>query len=145
MLGDDLADAAEDLLDQLLARQAATGAVAEPAVAEPRELDASRHSGGSASEVAHPHAWKAGPILLIAGGVTAFVAVGVAAAIRSDDQQLNTAAVATWSAIGAAAIGGGTAWWVVGKKRRQQGTEAGRIKAPAIGLSPTRIDLRLRF
>ena len=96
-------------------------------------------------EPAHPHAWKAGPIILIAGGAAAFVAVGVAAGIRNDTQQLNAGAVAAWSAIGAAAIAGGIAWWVVGEKQRRRKAESTPAVAPAIAFRPTGIDLRLRF
>ena len=73
---------------------------------------------------------------MLAGGSAAFIAIGVGAATKSENQQLNTSAVAAWSAIGAAAIAGGIAWWVVGAKRRRAG---------AVGLRPTGIDLRLRF
>jgi hypothetical protein len=130
VLGGDLPGTATGLVGELLVLRAAVAPVPESA-AEPA--------------AAHPHAWKAGPIILIAGGAAAFVAVGVAAGIRNDTQQLNTAAVAAWSAIGAAAIAGGIAWWVVGAKRRQQTTESTDALFPFIALSPTGIDLRLRF
>ena len=94
---------------------------------------------------AHPHAWKAGPVVLIAGGAAAVIAVGVAAGIKDDTQQLNSGAVAAWSAVGAAAIAGGIAWWVVGEKRRQRKTEPTSALAPTIAFHPTGIDLRLRF
>ena len=82
---------------------------------------------------------------MIVGGVGVFVGVGVAAGIKSDSQQLNTAAVAAWSAVGAAAIGGGVAWWVVGEKRRRRKVGSTGVLAPAIGFRPSGIDLRLRF
>jgi len=136
-LGDDLPGVAADLVDELLARRAATG--------PSRSVEAGPGPPGSASGPAHPHAWKAGPIILIAGGAAAFVAVGVAAGIRNDTQQLNTGAVAAWSAIGAAAIAGGIAWWVVGEKRRRREAESTTALVPAIAFRPTGIDLRLRF
>jgi hypothetical protein len=123
-VGEDLAGAAGDLVEELLDRR--RGSVSAPAPA-------------------HPHAWKAGPIVLIVGGVGVFVGVGVAAGIKSDSQQLNTAAVAAWSAVGAAAVGGGVAWWVVGEKRRRRKAESTTTLAPAIGFRPSGIDLRLRF
>jgi hypothetical protein len=142
MVGDDLSGTAADLVDELLERQAA--AVAAEA-SEAAAAAAVVPAAAAPSEPAHPHAWKAGPIILIAGGTTAIVAVGVAAGIRSDTQQLNTAAVAIWSAIGAAAIAGGIAWWVVGEKRRRQKAESTGALAPAIAFRPTGIDLRLGF
>jgi len=125
VVGEELSGTAANLVDELLTRQAA----AVPAPSKP----------------SHPHAWKAGPIILIAGGAGALIAVGVAAGIRNDTQQLNTGAVAAWSAIGAAAIAGGIAWWVVGEKRRRPRAESTKPLAPAIAFSPTGIDLRLRF
>ena len=141
VVGDDLSGTTAGLVDALLdqraavvAAQAAAAAAALPAPDEARP-----------SEPKHPHAWKAGPIILIAGGTAAVVAVGVAAGIRTDTQQINTAAAATWSAIGAAAIAGGVAWWVVGEKRRRKKTRAGGASAPTMAVHPTGIDLRLRF
>ncbi|NOQ84876.1 MAG: hypothetical protein GQ551_12780, partial [Myxococcales bacterium] len=104
VIGDDLSGIAADLVDELLERQAA--AVAAEASAAAASVAVPAPSAVAPSEPAHPHAWKAGPIILIAGGAAAIVTVGVAAGIRSDTQQFNTAAVATWSAIGAAAIAG---------------------------------------
>jgi hypothetical protein len=126
-VGDDLSGRSADLVDELLAQGAAVPA------------------STSASAPAHPHAWKAGPIVLIAGGAAAFVAVGVAAGIRNDTQQLNTGAAAAWSVVGATAIAGGIAWWVVGEKRRRQRAESTGALAPTIAFHPTGIDLRLRF
>jgi hypothetical protein len=126
-VGDDLSGTSADLVDELLAQGAAVPASA------------------SAPAPAHPHAWKAGPIVLIAGGAAAFVAVGVAAGIRNDTQQLNTGAAAAWSVVGATAIAGGIAWWVVGEKRRRQRAESTGALAPTIAFHPTGIDLRLRF
>jgi hypothetical protein len=74
---------------------------------------------------------------LLTGGAAAFVAVGVGAATKGAGEQLNTAAVAGWSGVGAAALAGGIAWWVVGAKRRRQ--------APTITLHPGGVDLSLRF
>lgn len=137
VVGDDLPGVAANLVDELLTRRAATG--------PPRNVEAAPPSRGSASGPAHTHAWKAGPIILIAGGAAAFVAVGVAAGIRHDTQQLNTGAVAAWSTIGAAAIAGGIAWWVVGEKRRRRDAKSTTTLVPAIAFRPTGIDLRLRF
>jgi hypothetical protein len=143
---EDLAGNVNRLVEQLLAKQAAAGAasVAAPVAASPREVDAARHRW--ALEPKHPRAWKAGPIILIAGGATALIAVGVGAGVKSDSQQLNAAAVAAWSSIGAAAIAGGIAWWVVGEKKRpRHAGESAHARAPAINLRPTGIDVRLRF
>ena len=128
----DLPSTATTLVDALLAQRAAVA----------REAAGTRLSS---SEPAHPHAWKAGPIILIAGGTAAFVAIGVAAGVKSDSQQLNTSAVAAWSAVGAAVIAGGIAWWVVGAKRRRSEPSPAAALAPTIALRPTGIDLRLRF
>jgi hypothetical protein len=122
-VGDDLSGRSADLVDELLAQGAA---VPVPAPA-------------------HPHAWKAGPIVLIAGGAAAFVAVGVAAGIRNDTQQFKPGAVAAWSVVGATSIAGGIVWWVVGQKRRRQRAESTGALAPTIAFHPTGIDLRLRF
>ena len=123
-VGEDLSAAASTLVGDLLAQRAASVPVRASA---PEPAPAPKH----------PHAWKAGPIILIAGGAAAFIAIGVGAATKRDNQQLNTTAVAVWSAVGAAAVAGGIAWWVVGSKRRR--------KAPTVGLHPSGIDLRLRF
>ena len=112
--------AAARLLDTLLGVGGATAPEVDPA--------------GSAQR-RQPNAWKAGPLLLLAGGTAAFVAIGVGAATKGE-QQLDTTAVAVWSAVGAAAIAGGVAWRVVGAKRR---------RAAEVGLGPAKIDLRLRF
>jgi hypothetical protein len=80
----------------------------------------------------------------MAGGAAAFIAIGVAAGVRSDSQQLNTGAVAAWSVVGAAAIAGGIAWLVVGdKRRRRRASQANAL--PELTLYPTGFDLRLRF
>jgi hypothetical protein len=143
VVGDDLSGTAADLVDELLKRQAV--AVAAEASAAAASVGVPASTAAAASESAHPHAWKAGPIVLIAGGAAAIVSVGVAAGIRSDTQQLNTGAVAAWSAIGAAAIAGGIVWWVVGEKRRRQRAASTGALAPTIAFRPTGIDLRLRF
>ena len=140
-VGGDLPGAVGNLLDELFARRATTGLVAEPLP----NVDASGRALSSGPESTHPHAWKAGPILLIAGGGAALVAVGVAAGVKSDSQQLNGGAVAAWSAIGAAAIAGGIAWWVVGQKRRRNRADPTGTVLPSLALRPTGIDLRLRF
>ncbi len=99
----------------------------------------------SPPEHAHPHAWKAGPIILISGGAAAFLAIGVAAGIKNDTQQLNTGAVAAWASVGAAAFAGGLAWWVIGEKRRRS-TAKPTIALPLlVAFQGSKIDLRLRF
>jgi hypothetical protein len=125
-VGDDLSAAAATLVDALLTQRAVSTPVSAP---EP--------ASAPAPPPKHPHAWKAGPVILIAAGSAPFIAIGVAAATKSDDQQLDTSAVAIWSAVGAAAIGGGIAWWVVGAKRRKRAAE--------VTVRPAGIDLRLRF
>ena len=137
VLGDDLSATAMGLVDDLLGQRAAVVEAAAAALPAPDEA--------RPTEPKRPHAWKAGPIILIAGGTAAVIAVGVAAGIRTDTQQINTAAAATWSAIGAAAIAGGVAWWVVGEKRRRKKTRAGGASTPTMAVHPTGIDLRLRF
>jgi hypothetical protein len=142
VLGGELSATTAGLVDELLEQQAAAMAVlasAAAAVALPGPDEA------GPTEPNHPHAWKAGPAILIAGGAAAVVAVGVAAGIRTDTQQINTAAAAAWSAIGAAAIAGGVAWWVVGEKRRRKKTQPAGARTPTMALHPTGIDLRLRF
>jgi hypothetical protein len=137
VLGGELSATTAGLVDELLEQQAAAMAAlasAAAAVALP-----------GPTEPNHPHAWKAGPAILIAGGTAAVVAVGVAAGIRTDTQQINTAAAAAWSAIGAAAIAGGVAWWVVGEKRRRKKTQPAGARTATMALHPTGIDLRLRF
>jgi hypothetical protein len=136
LVGDDLPEMADVLVEELLARRAEAGSA---------EASAAATASAAGPGEAHPHAWKTGPVILIAGGAAAFIAIGVAAGVKSDSQQLNAAAVAAWSVIGAAAIGGGIAWWVVGEKRRRQRAEPTRALAPAIAFRPARIDLRLRF
>lgn len=137
--GDDLSGTTAGLVDELLEQreavleaQAAATALPAPDLARPTELK-------------RPQPWKAGPIILIAGGTAAVVAVGVAAGIRTDTQQINTPVAATWSAIGAAAIAGGVAWWVVGERRRRKKTRARGPSTPTMAVHPTGIDLRLRF
>lgn len=118
--------------------------VAEALVAELLSVRAGTEVGAPQADPKRPNAWLAGPVVLLAGGTAAFIAIGVGAATKSDSQQLNTAAVAAWSAVGAAALAGGITWWVVGAKRRQaQHTAATRT--PTVALYPTGIDLRLRF
>ena len=135
------------LVDTLLAQRATLAAGSgSTAAALPQGADGSSRLGGPApSEPVHPHAWKAGPAILLTAGATAFVAVGVAAGVRRDGQQLNDAAVGAWSAIGAAAIAGGIAWWVVGQKRRHSEGASRGTQGAALAFQPTRIDLRLRF
>lgn len=128
--GDELGITAQALVDELLADRASlrTTPVAVP---------------DSPPSPRHPNAWKAGPIILIAGGAAAFIAIGVGAASKSESQQLNTGAVAAWSLIGAAALAGGIAWWVVGSKRRRR--DAALASGATLALRPTGVDLRLRF
>jgi len=121
-VGSELSTAASALVDSLLARRAGSASAPAPAPAPAKK---------------HPHAWKAGPVVLLAGGTAAFITVGVGAATKGDHQQLNSAAVGVWSAVGAAAMAGGITWWVVGAKRRQ--------RAPTLALHPRGVDLRLRF
>lgn len=127
MLGTDanVDAAATVLVDRLLLEHVAATPLAEAAEAEPAD-----------GRSKHPNAWKAGPIVLLAGGAAAFIAIGVGAAAKRQDQQLDTTAVAAWSALGATAIAGGITWWVVGAKRR---------RATLVALGPSGIDLRLRF
>jgi hypothetical protein len=119
---------AQALVDELLSARAAVDTDPATPRAEPQR----------------PNAWLAGPVVLLAGGTAAFIAIGVGAATKSESQQFNTTAVATWSAVGAAALAGGIAWWVVGAKRRHA-DPAAASRAPTLALHPTGIDLRLRF
>lgn len=130
-VGADLSAAAAALVDDLLAQRALSAQVSVVAV-------------DVAPKPKRPHAWKAGPIVLIGSGAAAFIAIGVGAAARREDEQLNTSAVAAWSAIGAAAVAGGVAWWVVGAKRRRRAGQAAAFP-PTLAVQPARIDLRLRF
>jgi hypothetical protein len=135
-VGEDLPGMVGRLFDELLARRAAAAAAARAVTDAAAE---------AVAETRRPRAWKAGPIVLITGGAAAFVAIGIAAGVKSDDQQLDAGAVAAWSAVGAAAIGGGVAWWVVGEKRRRRRAEPTGVHAPTLGFRGTRIDFRLRF
>lgn len=119
---------AQALVGELLSTRAAVGTDAAIPQAEPER----------------PNAWLAGPVVLLAGGTAAFIAIGVGAATKSESQQLNTTAVAAWSAVGAAVLGGGIAWWVIGARRRQADS-ATEARGPILALHPTGIDLRLRF
>lgn len=141
-----VADAAAMLVDLLMSRRAAVPQHSDALAGGPRFDGLTRNAGPSGVDrvAAHPHAWKAGPIVMIAAGLGAFGAIGIAAGVRSDDQKLNPAAVGAWSAIGAVALASGAAWWVVGKRRRLDRATSQRDD-PAISLQPTRIDFRLRF
>jgi len=143
VVGDDLAGVTLGLVEGLLARRAEAVAGTETAT----ETGSAAETGTETRPPAmpHPHAWKAGPIILIAGGTAAIVAIGIAAGVKNDNQQLNTSAVAAWAAVGAAAIGGGIAWWVVGEKRRRKSGHTRSAFAAELALHPTKIDLRLRF
>lgn len=137
MVGDELFGVTDGLVEELLARREGAGTETG--------TGAETETGGRGGERGRPHAWKAGPIVLIAGGAIAIVAIGVGAGVKNDNQQLNTSAVAAWAAVGAAAIGGGIAWWVVGERRRRKNGDAAAALAPELALQPTKIDLRLRF
>lgn len=138
VVGDDLSVTATNVVDELLARRAAAAPL-------PVRDTALAPDSGPTAFAAHAHAWKAGPIILITGGAAAFVVIGVAAGVREDSQQLDGAAVAAWSTIGAAAIAGGIAWWVVGEKRRGKRPKSSSTTGPAVCLRPTGFDLKLRF
>jgi len=160
VINGDLRRTAADLLDELLARRSELDADA-PDVLETDRFTITAAGGdsvggiGASATVAatdepkqaprHPHAWKAGPIALLVGGVGIFVGIGAAAGMKNDNQQLNKGAVAVWSVVGAAALAGGTAWWVVGETRRRQSERSGATTDTAIRVSPSGIDLRLRF
>lgn len=136
-IGDDLSVTVGAMVGELLHARAA----AVPSML-PTSSDAPRSTEEPPPRC--PHAWIAGPVVLLAGGAAVFIAIGVGAATKRDDQQLNTTAVAAWSIVGAAAIAGGTAWWVVGARRRRAVETAPRTQA-GLALRPTGIDLRLRF
>jgi hypothetical protein len=138
VVGDDLSVTAADVVDELLAQQA----MAAPL---PLRETALAPDTGPTPTTARPHAWKAGPIILITGGAAAFVAIGVAAGVKKDSQQLDGAAVAVWSTIGTAAIAGGIAWWVVGEKQRRKRSNSASTPSPAVCLRPTGFDLKLWF
>jgi hypothetical protein len=139
-VGDDLDQTSGELLDALLlSRATSASAAAGTVTATPN------WASGTEPEPRHPHAWKAGPIVLILGGAASLIAVGVAAAVKTEGQQLDGAAAGAWSAIGAAAIGGGIAWWVVGARRRKPVDPQNASREPAVALHGSGIDLRLRF
>ena len=153
MVEGELDAVAGELVDELLARLEASapgtgsapgpGSASESATASGAASATSSATSG-ADRARRPHAWKAGPVVLIAGGAAAFIAIGVAAGVKNDSQQLNRGAVAAWSVVGAAAIAGGVAWLVVGNKRRRRRAEqAGAL--PELAIYPTGFDLRLRF
>ena len=139
-LGGDLDRTSGELLNALLLSRATSVSAPTGTVTA-----APNWASGTEPEPRHPHAWKAGPIVLILGGAASLIAVGVAAAVKTEGQQLNGAAAGAWSAIGAAAIGGGVAWWVVGAKRRSPDSGRSASRGPAVTLRGSGIDLRLRF
>ena len=149
VVGDELAAVTVGLVEALLARRAAaSAAAAATATGSASAIGTGTGPGtgtGTGGERGRPHAWKAGPIILIVGGAAAIAAIGVGAGVKGDDQQLNASAVAAWAAVGAAAIGGGIAWWVVGEKRRRKNGDSRGALAPELALHPSKIDLRLRF
>ena len=160
VINGDLRRTAADLLDELLARRSELDSDTHDELATDRFTitAAGGDSVGGIRDSATvaatdepkrtsrlPHAWKAGPIVLLVGGVGIFVGIGAAAGMKNDNQQLNKGAVAVWSVVGAAALAGGTAWWVVGETRRRQSERSGATTDTAIRVSPSGIDLRLRF
>jgi len=150
VVGEELAAVTVRMVEGLLVRRAEAVAAAgsDTGTATGSGTGAATRGGAGAAragEPGRPHAWKAGPIILIAGGAAAIVTIGVGAGVKGDDQQLNPSAVAAWAAVGAAAIGGGMAWWVVGEKRRRKSGDLRGALAPELALHPTKIDLTLRF
>ncbi|MDH3625461.1 MAG: hypothetical protein OES69_13045 [Myxococcales bacterium] len=134
----DLSQTTAALVDELLARRSELESNTPSAV--PRAADEPKQTS------ARPHAWRAGPILLWAGGAVAFVGIGAAAGMKDETQELNKGAVVAWSVVGAAALAGGTAWWVLGdKRRRRQAERTAATSNTAIRVSPRGFDLRLRF
>jgi hypothetical protein len=93
-------------------------------------VDPVARAAGLADEPNPVDYWKAGPALLIAGGVATLVAIGVKAAQRGcsssvdevciERTEFNKAALATASVLAAGALIGGTSWWVLGRKRRRE-------------------------
>jgi hypothetical protein len=161
VINGDLRRTAADLLDELLARRSELDSDT-PDVLETDRFAITTAGGNSVGGIGTsptvaatdepkrtsrlPHAWKAGPIVLLVGGAGIFVGIGAAAGMKNDNQQLNKGAVAAWSVVGAAALAGGTAWWVVGEKRRRHQSERSEVTTDtAIRVSPSGIDLRLRF
>lgn len=150
VINGDLRSTAMALLDELLGRRAELDGDGDEWAADGLEIAAADGTteGQTAAprhQPAHPHAWKTGPIVLLAGGAAIFIGVGVRAGIRDSAQQLNKGAVAAWTVVGAAGLAGGTAWWIVGAKRRRgPGARSGSADT-AIRVSPSGFDLRLRF
>ena len=151
VVGDNLADVTVGLVEGLLVRRAqavsAAGTAAGTGTGTGTGAGTRTRGAGAAraGEPVRPHAWKAGPIILIVGGAAAIAAIGVGAGVKGDDQQLNASAVAAWASLGAAAIGGGVAWWLLGEKRRRKSGDSRTTLAPELALHPTKIDLTLRF
>jgi len=152
MVRGDLAGVTDGLVGELLARRAGTGSGTVPAAGSGSAAVSAAGSAAESAAVAataegrgRSRAWKAGPIVLIAGGVAAIVAIGIAAGTLDDHQQLNGSAVGAWAAVGAAAIGGGIAWWVVGERRRRKKGDSRAALTPELAFHPTKIDLTLRF
>ncbi|MGD8608439.1 MAG: hypothetical protein PVH21_14175, partial [Myxococcales bacterium] len=98
----DLAEAGAALIEALLDRRVALTSSSEApnALGSPLSMTSNALDDSSSSEPRRPHAWKAGPAILLSAGIGAFVAVGASAAVKRQDQQLNGAAVGAWSAIG---------------------------------------------
>ena len=149
VVGDDLAGVTVGLVEGLLVRRAEAVSAAEAGTASGTASGNGAGNGSAGSgrrgERGRPHAWKAGPIVLISGGAAAFLAIGVAAGVKNENQELNTSAVAAWAAVGAAAIGGGIAWWVVGAKRHRKKSESDGALALELAPFPSKIDFTLRF
>ncbi len=120
-------------------------------VARASVVDPVARAAGLADEPNRPDYWKAGPALLIAGGVATFIAIGVKAAQRGcsstvdevciERTEFNKASLATASVLAAGALLGGTSWWVVGRKRRREADG----KLASLRLGDSQIHFRLDY
>ena len=127
LISGDLISTVERLVDELLVAWRAEPNAIELETPEPT------------AQPGKKNAWLAGPISMIGVGVGAVGAIGIASAIKGNNEKLNTAGAAAWGALGAAAIGGGIAWWVIGKKNRNE------PKALTIQVSPTHLIVKGKF
>jgi hypothetical protein len=114
-------------------------------------IDPVARAAGLADEPKPANYWKAGPALLLAGGVATLLAIGVKAAQRGcsssvdevciERTEFNKAGLAIASVLAAGALIGGTSWWVLGRRRRREADG----KRASLQLGDSQIHLRLDY
>lgn len=131
----------QELVEDGLERRMAPASLVDPVA----------RAAGLADEPNTGNYWKAGPTLLIAGGIATLVAIGVKAAQRGcsstvdevcvERTEFNKAGLATASVLAAGALVGGTSWWVLGRKRRREADG----KRASLSLGDSQIHFRLDY